>query len=294
MNAKGPDRMGGTRLADLAGNDAGGALVDLAVQRTSLQASVLAVVKYRQLLKHLVLKDLKLKYRGSVLGFLWSLLNPLVMLLVYTVAFKYIMGVRSGGFVFLLMIGVLAWTFFSGSVSMSAGGIVDNGGLLKTIFFPRAVLPTATVLFNLSQFLLTAAVFVPVMALIYQRPPTATVLLVPLVVLLQSLMTIGLALALATGTAFFRDLRHLLEIALAMMFWTTPILYDYRTIPAAWQLPVLLSPLSPFVLAYQDILYYGEWPAAQVWLVAVVYAVGAFAGGAWLFTRFQDQFAERI
>ena len=274
--------------------EASGALVDIGVHRTSLRASVLAIVRYRQLLKHLVLKDLKLKYRGSVLGFVWSLLNPLVMLTVYTVAFKYIMGIRGSGFVFLLMIGILAWTFFSGSVTMASGGIIDNGGLLKTIFFPRAVLPIATVLFNLSQFLLTAAVFLPILAVIYQRPPGLPALLLPIFIALQLVMTIGLGLVVATGTAFFRDLRHLLEIALAIMFWTTPILYDFRTIPGVWQWPVLLSPLSSFVLAYQDILYYGQWPELRVWAVAITYTVAALIGGGLLFIRFQDRFAERI
>jgi lipopolysaccharide transport system permease protein len=274
--------------------EASAPLVDIGTHRTSLRASVLAIVRYRQLLKHLVLKDLKLKYRGSVLGFVWSLLNPLVMLTVYTVAFKYIMGIRGSGFVFLLMIGILAWTFFASSVQMSAGGIIDNGGLLKTIFFPRAVLPVATVLFNLWQFLLTAAVFLPILAVIYQRPPGASALVLPIFIALQLVMTIGLGLVIATGTAFFRDLRHLLEIGLAIMFWTTPILYDFRSIPGVWQWPVLLSPLSSFVLAYQDILYYGQWPELRVWAVASVYTTAAVLGGGLLFVRFQDDFAERI
>jgi lipopolysaccharide transport system permease protein len=274
--------------------DADGELVDISAHRTTLRASFLAVIDYRQLLKHLVLKDLKLKYRGSVLGFVWSLVNPLVMLTVYTVAFKYIMGIRGTGFVFLLMIGILAWTFFASSVQMSAGGIIDNGGLLKTIFFPRAVLPIATVLFNLSQFLLTAAVFLPILAVIYQRPPGAPALLLPVFICLQLLMTIGLALIIATGTAFFRDLRHLIEIALAILFWTTPILYDFRSIPGVWQWPVLLSPLSSFVLAYQDILYFNVWPTPGIWLVAITYTVAALIGGGLLFIRFQDDFAERI
>ena len=149
-------------------------------------------------------------------------------------------------------------------------------------------------LFNLSQFLLTAAVFLPLLMVLYRRPPTPPALLFPVFVSLQVLMTIGIALAIATGTAFFRDLRHLLEIALAVMFWTTPIIYDFRTISALWQWPVLLSPLSSFVLAYQDILFYGVWPAPRIWIVAITYTAAALVGGGLLFTRFQDEFAERV
>jgi ABC-2 type transport system permease protein len=260
----------------------------------AIRGGLSAIYGYRELIKNLVLKDLKLKYRGSVFGFLWSLLNPLVMIVVYLIAFKYIMAIRSGGFVFLLLIGILAWTFFASSATMGAGAIVDNAGLLKTVYFPRAVLPIASVFFNLAQYLLTTAVFLPLMLVIYQLPPALPALLFPVFLLLQLAMTIGIALALAAGTAFFRDIRHLLEVALMVMFWTTPILYDYHSVPAAWRWPILFSPLSPFVLAYQDIFYYAQWPEPAAAAVAVVYAAVALAGGFALFMRVQGQFTEQV
>jgi len=213
---------------------------------------------------------------------------------VYTVAFKYIMPVRSGGFVFLLLLGILAWSFFSASASMGAGAIVDNGGLLKTVHFPRAVLPIASVLFNLAQYLLTIAVFLPLLLVVYRVPPRAPMLLFPVFVVLQLAMTTGVALALAAGVTFFRDIRHLLEIALMVLFWTTPVIYDYQAIPAAWQKVILFSPMSPFVLAYQQIMYEGRVPDAEVCAVAVAYAAIAFVGGFALFTRLQDEFVEQI
>jgi ABC-2 type transport system permease protein len=269
-------------------------LVDASGTEEGTFGSLAALLRYRELIRNLVFKDLKLKYRGSFFGFLWSLLNPLVMMTVYLIAFRYIMQMRTQGFVFLLLLGILAWTFFSASASMAAGAIVDNGGLLKTVHFPRAVLPIASVLFNLAQYLLTIAVFLPFMLAIYHMPPRPALLLFPLVVVLQLAMTIGVALALAAGVAFFRDVRHLLEITLMILFWTTPIIYDYQTIPQEWRWPVLLSPMSPFVLAYQQIGYYGRLPDRDVALVAVVYAVVAFFGGFALFTRVQHEFAEQI
>jgi lipopolysaccharide transport system permease protein len=276
------------------GPDVDAGMVDATGTGGGLLASLAAIVQYRELIRNLVFKDLKLKYRGSLFGFLWSLVNPLVMITVYLIAFKYIMAVRSGGFVFLLLLGILAWTFFAASASMGAGGIVDNGGLLKTVQFPRAVLPISSVLFNLAQYLLTITAFLPIMLVFYGMPLRASMLLFPVIVLLQVMMTIGVALALAAGTAFFRDIRHLLEIALMVMFWTTPIIYDYQRIPAAWRWPVLLSPMSPFVLAYQQIFYYGRVPDPQVSAVAVLYAAVAFFGGFALFTRLQHQFVEQI
>lgn len=269
-------------------------MIDRADRTDSFGATFAALYRYRELLKDLVLKDLKLKYRGSVFGFLWSLVNPLLMIVVYTIAFKYIIRVKIEGFVFYLLLGVLAWTFFSNSAAMSTGAIADNGGLLKSVFFPRAILPIATVLFNLAQYLLTTVVFLPLMLVLFHVPLVAPMLLFPVFLALQVLFTIGVALILATGTAFFRDVRHLVEIGLMLMFWSTPIFYELRQVPELLRWPILLSPMSPFILAYQQIFYYRQWPDLSVWLVAVTYAAGAFVVGAALILAFEDRFAEQV
>jgi ABC-type polysaccharide/polyol phosphate export permease len=253
-----------------------------------------SLLRYRELLRNLVWKDLKLKYRGSVFGFMWSLVNPLLMIAVYSVAFKYILRIRAEGFTFFLLLGILPWTFFANSAGMSTGSVVDNGGLIKSVYFPRAILPVSTVLFNFSQYLLTIMVFLPVMLVMYRVVPVTPMLLFPAFLALQVLFTIGIALMLATGTTFLRDIRHLLEITLAVMFWTTPIVYEFRHLPDAIKTFILLSPLSPFVIAYQQMFYYREWPDASVAGLAVVYAVSALLLGSYLFTRFQHEFAEEI
>jgi lipopolysaccharide transport system permease protein len=260
----------------------------------SVRRTLAGLTQYRHLLRNLVYKDLKLKYRGSVVGFVWSLANPLLMAVVYTVAFTQILRVGSEGFVFYLMLGLLAWTFFAGSASMSTGAIADNGGLVKSVWFPRAILPTATVLFNLAQYLLTVLVFLPLMLIYYQVPPAAPMLLFPVFVTLQSIFTIGVALILATSAAFFRDVRHLVDVALAVLFWTTPILYEIGRLPAGLRPWILMSPMSPYIGAYQEIFYYRHWPDAMIWATAVGYAALALAIGLWLIVRYEDAFAERI
>ena len=269
-------------------------LVDRTAEMTTIRGIVGNLYSYRELLKNLVLKDLKLKYRGSVFGFLWSLVNPLMMIIVYSTAFTFILRVRSRGFVFYLMLGQLSWTFFASSAAMSTGAIVDNAGLLKSVLFPRAILPIGTVLFNLAQYLLTALVFLPVMLIWYQVPLSARMLLFPVFLALQVVFTIGIALILATATAFFRDVRHLLDVALGALFWTTPILYELRQVPERFRLLILLSPVSSFVVAYQQLFFFREWPDATVWLVASAYALGAFVVGASLFLAFEDGFTEQL
>lgn len=269
-------------------------MIDRSEPLDSLGTTLAAVVRYRTLLRKLVLKDLKLKYRGSVLGFLWSLLNPLIMIGVYFTAFTYILHNDTPGFVFLVMLGILAWTFFSASVMMSTGSIADNGPLLKSVFFPRAILPIATVLFNFAQYVLMAVVFLPLMLVIFRIAPAAPMLAYPIFLALQVVFTIGLALILATGTTFFRDVRHLLEVALAVLFWTTPIVYELGDAPARLRPFILASPLSSFVVAYKDVFFYRRWPDPLVWTFAVAYALIAFAAGAALLLTFEDRFAERV
>ena len=225
-----------------------GELVDRADEMT-LGVVLVSLYRYRSLLKTLVLKDLKLKYRGSIFGFLWSLANPLLMIVVYTLAFTFILGIRSEMFIFYLMLGQLAWTFFASSTMMSTGSIVDNTGLLRTVQFPRAILPVATVLFNFAQYLLTIAVFLPIMFAWYRIPLVEPMILFPVVLVLHVAFTIGVALIVATVTVFFRDVRHLVEVALAVLFWTTPIVYELGRVPERLRLLILLSPLSPFVVA---------------------------------------------
>jgi lipopolysaccharide transport system permease protein len=269
-------------------------LVDRSVEMASFSATFLSVVHYRELLRNLVLKDLKLKYRGSVFGFLWSLANPLMMIAVYTVAFRFILRVRTEAFAFFVLLGIIAWTFFVNSAIMSAGAIADNGGLVKSLFFPRAVLPTATVLFNLAQYVLTASVFLPLMLAIYRVPPSSPMLLFPVFLALQVVFTIGIALLLSTATVFFRDVRHLIEIGIQVLFWTTPIVYDIQTVPDRFRLPVMLSPMSPFIVAYHQLFFFRQWPDATVWFLTTTYALVALVAGVAAFVTWQDRFADEI
>ncbi len=270
-----------------------GELVDRADEMT-LGVVLVSLYRYRSLLITLVLKDLKLKYRGSIFGFLWSLANPLLMIVVYTLAFTFILGIRSEMFIFYLMLGQLAWTFFASSTMMSTGSIVDNTGLLRTVQFPRAILPVATVLFNFAQYLLTIAVFLPIMFAWYRIPIVEPMILFPAVLVLHVAFTIGIALIVATTTVFFRDVRHLVEVALAVLFWATPIVYELDRVPERLRLLILLSPMSPFVVAYQKLFFFREWPEATLWLVAITYAVGAFVVGIALVLAFEDSFTEQL
>ena len=270
------------------------ALVNRTTERPTLAGTLASLVRYRELIRNLVLKDLKLKYRGSVLGFMWSLINPIVMISVYAVAFTFILRTRVEGFVLFLLLGILPWGFFVNSANMATGAVIDNGSLMKSVAFPRAILPVAVVFFNLAQYLLTVMVLLPILLIAYRVPLSTQMLLYPVFLALQVLFTIGVALLLAAGTAFFRDVRHLLEIALSILFWLTPIVYPITQASPRVQTLILLSPLSPFIVAYQQIFYYRTWPGTEVWAMGIAYALLTFTAGVWLFLSVEDSLAEHL
>lgn len=269
-------------------------LIDRAAVRPSLLLSLVAILSYRELIRNLVLKELKLKYRGSVLGFLWSLVNPLAMVGVYTLAFKYVLGSTQPGFSFFVLLGVMAWTFFASAAMASTGTLIEGGSLVKAVRFPRAILPLATVLFSLAQYLLTIVALLPLMFLLYKVPPAGPLVLFPVFLALQLAFTIGVSLILAAATTFFRDVRHFVEIGLSMMFWTTPIVYPLSQAPEWLRSIVLLSPMSAFVVAYHRIFYYGEWPELAIWAGALGYGLGTFAVGMMLFLSLDARIGEQL
>ncbi len=269
-------------------------LVEIGRDMSSMTGGVLRTWRYRHLLMNIVTKDLKLKYQRSILGFAWSLLNPLVMIGVYTVAFRYVMRMPTERFVLFILIGVLAWNFFVGSVTSASDAVISNAPLQKSVVFPRAVLPFSTVLFNLS---LSPAHHCRVSsgdAAGVQVPAAPRMLLFPLFLFLQVVFITGLTLLLSTASTIFRDVKHLIEVGINVLFWTTPIVYELTMIPARFQRLALLSPMASFVRAYQDIFYYGVAPSGMVWTVAIVYAAGMFVCGLSVFLAYEDSFADHL
>ncbi len=260
----------------------------------SMSGGLLLAARYWHLFRNLVAKDLKLKYRGSVLGFLWSLVHPLVMIVVYTFAFTYVLRVPTERYAFFVLIGLLAWTFFAGAVIGSTGAIADGGSLIRSVVFPRIILPVSGVAFHLVQYVLAISVLLPILVALYGVPPGPQMLLFPVFLLLQVLFIAGLALLFSTATAFLRDVKHLAEVGIAVGFWATPILYEHTLVPEQFRFALLLSPMASFIRAYQDIFYYLVWPDLSIWLVAVAYAVGGFVCGLSVFVAYEDRFSEQV
>jgi len=256
------------------------------------------LVRYRGLIQSLVARELKARYRGSVLGFFWSFINPLLLMLVYSFVFKNLLAARYEGidhYELFLFCGLLPWTWFSTSLLESAGVLISGGNLIKKVLFPAEVLPIVTVLANMVHFFLGLPVLVGFL-IYYQRPVDPVELLwFPVIVLVQLIFTIGLALFLSALTVHFRDLKDLLGNVVQLWFFATPIIYPMHLAPPnmAWLLN--LNPMTHIMRSYQQVLFFEGPLGHQKALVGVgVLSIGLFLAGYFVFDRLRDSFAEEV
>ncbi|MPZ17067.1 MAG: hypothetical protein GEV06_04005 [Luteitalea sp.] len=253
----------------------------------------LMVYRYRELLRNLVLRDLRMKYKGSAIGFFWSLLHPLAMAVVYTIAFEYILNIEIEFFPLFLLSGLLPWMFFTQAVSAATGAVADNGNLVRKVAFPRVVLPMGAIGAQFVQFLLMYLVVFPLALVIGVGLSPALFALVP-VILLQMLFTVGFGLALSTAYVYLRDTRHLLEVALQVWFWLTPILYAVSLAPEDLRPVLWLNPMTHFITAYQQIVVYHHAPGLISMVVMTSVALAVLGFGMAIFGRHQRRFAEFV
>jgi ABC-type polysaccharide/polyol phosphate export permease len=256
-------------------------------------ATVRGVWQYRDLVRHLVHRDLRLRYKGSALGVAWSLVNPLVLAAVYTFAFAYVIKLQIERFPVFLLLGLLPWTFFTGALGHGTGAVADNAPLVRKVRFPRAVLPVASTLSQFVMFALAYAVFVPA-SLALGTTLSAAWLTVPAIMALQLAFTTGLALLAATAYVYFRDIRHLIDVAIQFLFWLTPIVYSVDLVPARLRTLVMLNPLAAFLTAYRDAILHGRVSPPLVWVVMGVATLVAAALGLYVFSRRERRFGELV
>lgn len=251
------------------------------------------IYRFKYLVYNLVSRDLKVKYKGSILGFFWSLLNPLVMLIVYTVAFKYIIRIRVENFPIFFLCAFLPWSFLSSSLSMSVGSIKDNANLVKKVYFSREVLPLSIVLSNLIQFLLTFIILIPAL-LFFKIKLGVPLAALPLIILFQTAFTIGLAYIVSSLNVFFSDVKHLLEIFLQVWFWLTPIIYPANFVPERFQSLYRLNPAVLFVESYRDSLLYNKMPSISSFIALFIIGFVVLTIGHLVFNLYNKRFAEEI
>jgi lipopolysaccharide transport system permease protein len=262
-------------------------------------SNLAALARYRGLIQSLVVRELKARYRGSVLGFFWSFVNPLLLLLVYTFVFSTILpqrDERTQPFAVFMFCGLLPWTWFSTSLLEATGSLIAGGNLIKKVLFPAEVLPIVSVLANMVHYALGTLILAGFMVWFDHYPDFQGLAWFPIIVAVQFVFTTALALLLAALTVHFRDLRDLVQNLLTFWFFTTPIIYPYFMEGVRQFQPFFnANPFFHLAISYQEVLFFpgpvGHWR----WLVGLGFVSALlFLGAYWVFDRLRDSFAEAV
>lgn len=268
---------------------------------------LVALWQFRELLRNLVRKELKVRYKSSVLGFVWTLLNPTLYLVVFSIVFKFILRADIPYFAVFLLSGLLVWNLFSAAVSGGTTSIVGNASLVQKVWFPREILPAASIGAALVHFFFQFTVLITALAIFRQPPEWGWLpVLVPALLVLV-VFAASLALLFGAFNVYLRDTQHLVELVLLAWFWLSPIIYPYRQVADRLQhnaFVLLVNPITSIVLTFQRVIYNPdrddllpdagfEWYARNLAIVGAASVVALLAALV-IFGRLEDNFAEEI
>jgi ABC-type polysaccharide/polyol phosphate export permease len=247
------------------------------------------ISRYHELIWVLALKDLRVRYKRSTLGFLWALLNPLLMMLILTAVFSTVMRIQLPHYSIFLLSTLLPWTFFSQSLAYSVDSLVGNADLLKKIHIAKSVFPMAAVLSNVINFFFSLVPLIILLPFLHFPFHWAWFYLpVPFIGLV--LLALGFSFFFAMANVFFRDMAHILQIVLSAWFYVSPIIYSLDLMPARYRLFFRLNPLLYSLNGFRLAIYYGQLPTAQSTAMTLGTGLLVLYAGYLLFRRYQDSF----
>lgn len=243
------------------------------------------ILKYKELLLNLVIKDLKVRYKGAVLGYMWSMLSPIFMMIIYTVVFSYIIRIEVENYPFFLLCAFLPWSFFSVSLTGASNSIVDNFNLINKVYFPREIFPLSVVFSNLIHVIISITLLV-VFLLFTQINLGLQIFLLPFVIFVHVIFTTGIALILSCLTVFYRDIKHILDSVVMVWFFATPILYPVSMVPEGVANFYNLNPMVGIISIYRSILFYGKPPGVFLCLTSFAISLLTLFVGHYIFKKY--------
>ena len=250
------------------------------------------LVRFWPVVQNMVVQDLRVRYQRSMLGFFWTLLNPLLMMAVMSVVFAKLFP-QIDRFTVYLFAGMVPWTFLAASLNDSAFCIIQNEGLIRKIYLPKLIFPLTRMLINLITFVLSMGALFLFLAPLGARF-SLPMLLLPVVVLLFSAFVLGLGLIVATTNTFYRDCSHLVAVFLQAWYFATPIIYMTSLFKEDMRWRFWLNPAFPFIRLFQAVIYDGQWPALNTLLVATVLATASLGIGYAAFKCHEDKLVFRL
>ena len=249
---------------------------------------------YREMIISLVRKDLRGRYKGSVLGFLWTFINPLLQLIIYTVVFSVILRSGIDKFYLFLFVALVPWIFFSSAITGGATSILSQQDMVKKIYFPRHVLPIAYVTSSFVNMLLCFCVICAVLIADGTGLNLKAILYLPIIMLVEYVLALGIGMLSAALTVYFRDLEYILGIVTMAWMYLTPIMYDVSMVPEEFKFIFNLNPMTPIIVAYREVLYYKQIPEIFTLCHAAVLGVIILIIGSLVFSKLQRNFAEEL
>ncbi|MCR4930511.1 MAG: ABC transporter permease [Lachnospiraceae bacterium] len=252
------------------------------------------IYEYRTMIASLVKRDLKGRYKGSVLGFLWTFINPLFQLLIYTFVFSIIMRSGIKDYYMFLFVALIPWIFFSTSLAGGATSITGQKNMVQKIYFPREVLPISFVISQFVNMLLSFIVIFAVMLIMrYTFNPLALLCLIP-VMITEFILALGFTFILSAVTVYFQDMQFIMGIITMAWQFLSPVMYSADRVPEKFRTLYMLNPMAPIIVAYRDILYYAKVPELSTLLMALAMGIILFLIGWFSFDRMQRHFAEEM
>jgi ABC-2 type transport system permease protein len=249
---------------------------------------------YREMIVSLVRKDLRGRYKGSVLGFMWTFINPLLQLVVYTIVFSTILQNEIKNFYLFLFVALVPWIFFSSALTTGATCIIGSKDMVNKIYFPREVLPISYVTSSFVNMLFSFAVIFFIIILSGTGINFKAILYLPIIMTVEYLLALGITMLTSALTVYFRDLEHILGIVTMAWMYLTPIMYSVNIVPARL-LPIFyLNPMTPIIIAFRQILYYREMPDMGTMLHAFLLGILFLIIGWFSFSKLQRKFAEEL
>ncbi|HEY9627376.1 MAG TPA: ABC transporter permease [Coleofasciculaceae cyanobacterium] len=248
---------------------------------------------YRDLMLVLVQKELKVRYNNKVLGYLWSIANPLASALIYYVAFKVLMRVQIEDYPLVLISGVFPWQWFTNAVGSSTGLFVGNASIIKKVNFPKQVVPLSAGLNHLIHFMVSLPVILLFLFIFNESPTLSWLYGLPLLLSIQFIMVYGISLMIASINVFLRDLERLVGIILHFVFYVTPILYPLENLPPRFRDAFYFNPVAPLMVSWRELILHGKIDPINI-LVSLGYALLFLGIGSWVYRKLSWKFAEVI
>ena len=249
--------------------------------------------QYRELLKTSVKKEVRGKYKNSFLGVIWSFLNPLLQITVYAIVFPLLLRNNQENYVIFLCCGLIPWTFFATAINRSAFSFVENGNILKKVYFPREIIPISVVTSEAINFLISTIIIIG-FVLFGGLGLTKYMLLYPIVLIVQYFIVLAISIIISSICVYLRDLQHFIGVALQLLFYAAPVVYAPSTIPENFQWILKYNPMTYIINAYRDIFYNQTMIEIKPIMIVFILAIMVCIIGYTIFGKLQKGFAEQL